>query len=45
MGNMAYCMRELKKFEDLTLHHPLVHEDYMIPKHNRELIRNPNDPK
>ncbi len=36
-------MRELKTFQDLTLHHPLVQEDYMIPKDNRELMRNPND--
>ena len=43
MGTFAYCMRELKRFEDLTLHHPLVHEDYMIPKDNREFMKNPND--
>jgi hypothetical protein len=43
MGTLAYCMRELKRFEDLTLHHPLVHEDYMIPKDNREFMKNPND--
>jgi hypothetical protein len=42
MGTLAYCMRELKRFEDLMLHHPSVHEDYMIPKDNRELMRNPN---
>jgi hypothetical protein len=42
MGTLADCMRELKRFEDLTLHHPLVHEGYMIPKDHRELMRNPN---
>jgi hypothetical protein len=42
MGTLADCLRELKRFEDLALHHPLVHEDYMIPKDNRELMHNPN---
>jgi hypothetical protein len=41
MGTLADCLRELKRFEDLTLHHPLVHEDYMIPKDHRELMRTP----
>ena len=31
---MSTLARELKRFEDLTLHHPLVHEDYMITKDN-----------
>jgi phosphoribosylformylglycinamidine (FGAM) synthase-like amidotransferase family enzyme len=29
-------------FIKFRLHHPLVHEDYMIPKDHRELMRNPN---
>ena len=41
MGTLENCMRELKRFEDLTLHHKLVPEDYMTSKDNLELLSNP----
>jgi len=42
MGTLADCMSELKRFEDLTLHHPLVPADYLTSKDNLELLGNPN---
>ena len=42
MGTLANCMRELKRFEDLTLRYPLVPTDYLTSKDNLELLSNPN---
>ncbi len=42
MGTLADCMSELKRFEDLTLHHPLVPADYLTSNDNLELLSNPN---
>ena len=42
MGTLADCMSDLKRFEDLTLHHPLVPADYLTSKDNLELLSNPN---
>jgi hypothetical protein len=41
MGTLENCMRELKKYEDLTLHYPLVPADYLTLKYNK-LLSNPN---
>ena len=40
-SKLATCMSELKKYEDLTLHFPLVAADYMITKDNLELLNEP----
>ena len=42
MGTLATCMSELKNYEDLTLHFPLVAADYMITKDNLELLNDVN---
>ena len=41
IGTLATCMSELKNYEDLTLHFPLVAADYMITKDNLELLNEP----
>ena len=40
-SKLATCMSELKNYEDLTLHFPLVAADYMIKKDNLELLNEP----
>jgi len=42
MGTLENCMRELKNYEDLTLHYPLVPADFLISKDNLELLSNPS---
>jgi hypothetical protein len=42
MGTLENCMRELKRFEDLTLRYPLVPANYLTSKDNLELLSNPN---
>ena len=41
MGTLATSMSELKNYEDLTLHFPLVAADYMITKDNLGLLNEP----
>ena len=40
-SKLATCMSELKNYEDLKLHYPLVAADYMITKYNLELLNEP----
>ena len=42
MGSYNDCMLELKKYENLTLHFPLVAEDYLL---SREIIEGLNEQK
>jgi len=41
MGSYASCMEELKSYEALTLHFPLVGADYLVPRGCLELINGP----
>ena len=42
LATLAKCMREFKNYVDLTLHFPLISNDYLIPMDNIELLRDPN---
>jgi hypothetical protein len=39
IGSFKSCMMELKKFEDHTLHYPLIPEDYLVPHDNLDLLK------
>ena len=42
MGSYATCMEELKRYEDLTLHFPLVGADHLVPYGCLELMSDPS---
>ena len=42
MGSYASCMVELKRYEDLTLHFPLVGADHLVPYGCLELMSDPS---
>jgi len=42
MGNYDCCMRELKNYEDFTLHFPLTPADYLFPKKLQALFNDPH---
>ena len=41
-GSYASCMEELKRYEDLTLHFPLVDADHLVPYGCLELMSDPS---
>ena len=45
MGSFNSCMLELKRFEDHTLHFPLVSEDFLFSHDNLDLLKDPHQHK
>ena len=45
MGSFNSCMLELKRFEERTLHFPLVPEDFLLSHDNLDLLKGPHQHK